>query len=230
MKLKRSFIDVKRLASIGLNSLIRTNWLVDYVKSIAKPMEYINNQQVSLHNELSEYVLFNGQKLSLKTYIDDNYDIVGRRTVITENKVSAYLFTGYYDYNIGTWYKEPDPVTTTFNGYCSNFTGNTYNFILEEDLDNQPMYGYVLFNIGDYLIDVENEAILDSYEDFIYTSSDSNDSNNYIFKLESSGDEGLIFYLHSDIYNNMTDIDKETLVSKLERYVIAPITYRLDEL
>ena len=227
--LKRGFIDCKRLSTININPVIKSKWLLDYVKAIAKPLEYSNNQQVNINSTCSEYVLYNGQKLSVKTYVDDKHDIVDRRTLIEENRNEMFSFYGGYDESTGKFIYETDPNPTTFNGYSDPesivFNSNdVYSFILEEEIEeNSLLWGYILYK--DYhLIDSLDQFIIDSLGKFIYTA-DVTDS--YVYILEAASEYGLIIYIHNSIYNNMTTDDLNKLKGELSKYIIAPIKYEI---
>lgn len=226
MILKRGFIDVKRLATVCVNNVIRQPWLLDYIKCISKPLEYTNGVQVSYSKTMAEYVLFNGQKLSLKTYVDDKVDLVDRRTIIEEDREEGYSFYGYYNNN-KEFELEVDPNETTFNGYAT-YTLDDYSFTLEGDLSNPVMYGYVKWSDLDALQDVVDEFILDNYEEYIYTSDNDTSNDNYIYFLEQQTGEGLIIYIHNDIYTSMTQIQKDELLGIIDRYIISPNRFKLD--
>lgn len=230
MKLRRGYIDIKRLTTIGVNNIIRTPWLLDYIKSAVKPLEYTNNLNVELFKSISQYTLYNGQKLTLKTFVDDFYDIEERRTILTESNEESYSFYGYIDEQ-GNYIDEIDPNPTTFNGY-STLVNGFMEYTLETEIEgNKPLYGYIKFNPGlNALQDVEEEYILDSYYEYIYTAEDgSGDGLQYMWFLESKTTGGLIIYLHEDVYNSLTPQQIETLFKLVSKYVIQPITYRIDK-
>lgn len=227
MILKRGFIDVKRLATIGINNVVRTPRLLNYVKCIAKTLEYGNNLDVLNNTELSNYVLYNGQKLTLKTYVDDYYDLLDRRTIIDENREESYSFYGYNDSN-GTYFDEIDPNPTTFNGYTTA-VGDVITYVLEADIaENPSLYGYIRFESLEALQDVDLEYITDNYDEYIYTSENSEGTDRYIYFLEAQVEEGLIIYIHEDIYNALTQEQLDTLYGILGRYIIAPVRYRIE--
>lgn len=224
MKLKRGFIDVKRLATIGINKVVRTPWLLDYVKCIAKTLEYSNNLQIETNDSVANYVLYNGQKLVLKTFVDDYYDIVDRRTLIEENREEDYSFYGYVN-DSGTYYDEIDPNPTTLNGYITS----AFTYVLESPIATNPtIYGYIKFESLEALQDVDLEYITDNYDEFIYTSENSEGTDRYIYYLETQSDEGLIIYLYEDIYNALTQQELDNLLDILGRYIISPIRYKIE--
>jgi hypothetical protein len=225
MILKRGFIDCKRLTTIGVNNIIRSPWLLDYVKCLAKPLEYSNNDQVIFNKTIANYVLYNGQKLTLKTFIDDFYDISDRRTIIDENKEEGYSLYGYNDN--GKYYDEVDPNQTTLNGYTTQI-GNIITYHLEADLNNPTIYGYVKWEALDALQDVDSEYILDNIEEYIYTSDNSQGDNRYLWFLEGQLEEGLIIYLHNDIYTSLTTEQLDTLFGTLDKYILSPNRYKIE--
>lgn len=229
MKLRRGFIDVKRLATIGVNNIVRTPWLLDYIKSAVKPLEYVNNNNNELFKSISYYTLYNGQKLTLKTFVDDFYDIEERRTILTEGNEESYSFYGYVD-NEGNYVDEIDPNQTSLNGY-NTLVDNFFNeYTLEVDIEgNKPLYGYMMFNPGNPLQDVEEEYITDSYNEFIYTSEDASSNYKYIWFLENKTTDGLVIYLHEDVYDLLTQQQLETLYEIVGKYIIQPLTYKIDK-
>lgn len=230
MKLKRVFIDVKRLATISINYIVRTQWLLDYVKSIAKPLEYTNNQNVDYFKNISTYTLYNGQKLTLKTFVDDFYDIENRRTLIEEGNEESYSFYGYIDES-GNYVNELDPNETSFNGYSTLVNGFMEYTLEDEITGNQPLYGYIKFNPGtNALQDVDDEYILDNYYEYIYTAEDGDGAElNYMWFLEDKSSDGLIIYLHDDVYNSLSTEELEFLYNVVAKYIIQPYRYTIDK-
>lgn len=230
MKLRRSFIDVKRLATISVNYHIRRKWLLDYIKAAVKPLEFININNITLFNKLSKYVLFNGQKLSLKTFVDDRHDLIDRRTVIEESSETSYSFYGY-NIESDTFILEVDPNPDTFNGYIDVIDGKLIYTLEDEIENNDPLYGLNRFNPGIYALqDVVEAYILNKYFDYIYTSEDASSGLKYMWFSEGKFNEGLVIYLHGSIYDLMTDVELEELYNILSKYIIQPISYKIDRL
>lgn len=123
----RSFLDIKRLSSISINPNTRVQWLVDYVKSISKPIQDISNDNIAYEKIASEYIQYNGQVESLKEFINDNIDPISRRTIIQEKtSIGDYGFYGYFDNNMFNF--ELDPYKTAMSGY---FNGTSW---IKEDI------------------------------------------------------------------------------------------------
>jgi hypothetical protein len=117
----RQFIDFKRLINICININIRIGWLTDYLKIIGKELQNSNKIDIDFQNSLSEYVNYNGQSKTIKTYIDDQVDIQGRRTLIIESQLSnSNELAGYYSGN--TWQYELNDNTFNLGGYYSGGT------------------------------------------------------------------------------------------------------------
>lgn len=226
MKLRRNFIGVKRLSNIGVNNKIRKQWILDYLKSLIKPLEYTSNLSDYYCKESAKYVLYNGQKLSLENYVNDEWDIIERRSWIGENEDPSLSFYGYLDEN-GDWVTEYDPNPTSFYGYATGATND--EFVLETDPDPKTLWGYVMFSNIEPLETTETggtEYLYDNALENIYTT-EGGDSNDYIFILEGSDVIGCYIWIHEDIYNLMSDEDKEELLGHLGKYFIAPTTYEL---
>ena len=224
MILKRGFVDAKKLATSAINRTIRTPWLLDYVKCLVKPFEYSNNSLIKTQNMLSEYTLYNGQKLVLKTFIDDYNDFSGR-TIITENKEEQLSLYG--SYNGDVFVDEVDPNPTSIDGYAI-YSSTGYTFVSENLTPQSIMYGYIKYESFEALQDVDDEYIIDNYDEFIYTAENDENGNRYIYFLESQSEEGLIIYLHEEIYNNMTEQELKDLFAKLGKYIQQPIRYKID--
>lgn len=230
MILSRNFIDVKRLATTCINYYIRSKWLLDYVKSIIKPLEYTVNQWVKYSNDVRDYVKYTNQKGSLKVYVDDQVDIIEQRSYITENVFEKLVLTGYAQFEPNsdryTWIKEVDPNPTKLCGYA-DFTGDTYQYILEPEYDeNLKLSGYVSFQSLTALQDTNSLYLKDLNNEYIFVE-DGSITNSYKWILEGSTSSDIIFWIHADIYNSMSVQERETLLAKLGRYVTAPYTYSL---
>ena len=230
MILSRTFIDVKRLATTCINYYTRSKWLLDYVKSIIKPLEYTVNQWVKYSNDVKDYVKYSNQKGSLKVYVDDQVDIVEQRSYITENIFESLVLSGYAQFEPNsdkyTWVKEVDPNPTSLSGYAS-FTGDTYQYILEPEYDeNLKLSGYVSFQSLTALQDTNSIYLKDLNNEYIFVE-DGSITNSYKWILEGSTSFDIIFWIHADIYNAMSIQERETLLAKLGRYVTAPYTYTL---
>jgi len=174
MILSRTFIDVKRLATTTINYLTRTIWLLDYVKSIIKPLEYTVSQWINDSNLIKQYVKYNAQKGVLKVFVDDEIDIIEKRTYITEERLESLNLYGYAKFtgNKYTWMPEYDPNPTNIYGYTS-FTGNSYEFIPETNPHPIILFGYVVFQVFEALQDVDSIYIKDWYDEYIYTATDN---------------------------------------------------------
>lgn len=222
MKLKRGFLNAKRLLCIGLNYNTRELWLLDYVKSIGKGLQDLNSQEVLFEREAAEYVLYNSQKLSLKTFVDDKVDIVDRRSIIQDNKFESYAFYGYEE--DGVYYYETDPNPTVFYGYSIE-VGDTYEWEIEtispED-ENPPIYGYSMAINGDSLLDVLEDPISDVYEELIYTIENAGAESEYNWFREAQKGDRLTILIHNDIFAGLTEYEKDNLKAKLKRYIIGP--------
>jgi len=227
MKLRRTFIDAKRLSTTCLNYVVRSTWLLDYVKSITKPLEYTNSSFDKKSKELSEYVLYSSQKQSLKVFLDDNYDIVENRSYITENTQESLALYGYLNSD-GEYVIGNDPNRSGLYGY-SPFLGDNPDYILETDPTPQILYGYNIYLAVTSLQDGNGYYIKDADDLFIYTSDPDYTSNYYEWYLERRGEVDIIFWLHNSVYDLMTEQQKSNLLSKLARYVPAPYTYNLDK-
>jgi len=230
MILSRTFIDVKRLATTCINYYTRSKWLLDYVKSIIKPLEYTVNQWIKYSNDVREYVKYSNQKGSLKVYVDDQVDIVEQRSYITENIFETLVLTGYAQFEPNsdkyTWIKEVDPNPTKLSGYAS-FTGDTYQYILEPNYDeNLKLSGYVIFQSLTALMDTNNLFLKDINDAYIFVE-DGTITNSYKWVLEGKIEKDIIFWIASEIYNAMSVQERDTLLAKLGRYVTAPYTYTL---
>lgn len=230
MILQRTFIDVKRLATTSINYLTRSKWLLDYVKSIIKPLEYTVNQWVKFSNDVRDYVKYTNQKGSLKVYVDDQVDVIEQRSYITENIFENLVLTGYAVFEPNsdnyTWVKEVDPNPTKLSGYAV-FTGDTYQYILEPQYDtNQKLSGYVSFQSLTALQDTNSIYLKDLNDEYIFVE-DGSITDSYKWILEGSMSFDIIFWIHFDIYNAMTEQERETLKAKLGRYVTAPYTYTI---
>lgn len=235
MILSRNFIDVKRLATSAINYITRSIWLLDYLKSIIKPLEYTVNQWVTESNLIKKYVKYSAQKGSLKVFVDDEIDIVEKRTYITENVEETLNLYSYCDIDMETgnitWIKEVDPNPTTLYGY-NIFDGPSefgYVWVHEDNPTPLTLYGYTVFQVFLALQDVDSVYIKDWFDEYIYTSEDDITINQYKWYLEGKNGEDIVFWIHSDIYSLMSDQDKQTLVAKLARYVPCPYTYRLEQ-
>lgn len=133
MKL-RSFLDQKRLTNIAVNANVREQWLLDYIKCIGKPLQDVNNNELTFEQVVSDYVNYNGQNKSIKAFIDDQVDPIARRTIIQESVIIGnYVFYGYGD---GNWHQETDTNPTSMYGY---FDGIWHNEVSRE---NVYMLGY----------------------------------------------------------------------------------------
>jgi hypothetical protein len=230
MILSRNFIDVKRLATTVINYYIRSKWLLDYLKAIIKPLEYLINQWVTFSKNIKEYVYYNAQKGVLKVFVDDEVDVIEKRTYITEERKEGLNLYGYakFEGNKYTWVQEYDPNPTNLYGYA-NFTGDTYQFEAETNPNPLTLYGYVVFQVFEALQDVDSIYIKDWYDEYIYTATDNITINQYKWYPEGQVGEDIIFWIHSSIYNIMTDIEKETLIAKIARYIPAPYTFKLQQ-
>lgn len=234
--LKRGFLDCKRLICLGLNKVTREVWLKDYAKVLASEIQNMNSKDVLFQNETSGYVLYNGQKLTLKTFVDDQVDIIERRSIINENDAASYSFYGSVsgEGNSYTWEFEYDPNPTAFYGYSelagSPGIGSEYIWVREIEVGspglpdiNPALYGYIQYLSSDYLIDVDDESILDSYEEFIYTLESDYEPSKYYWVLESIIDGYRInILIHNDIFTTLSTQEVDTLKGKLKRYIQAP--------
>ena len=235
MILNRNFIDVKRLATTSINYISRSVWLLDYVKSIIKPLEYTVNQWVNESNLIKKFVKYTSQKGSLKVFVDDEIDIIEKRTYITESTEETTNLYGYCDINMETgkytWIKEVDPNPTTVYGYAEFDGESEFNYTYFHEVNPKPLklYGYVIFQVFEALQDVNPEYIKDWYDEFIYTNENDITINQYTWKLEGKTEFNIIFWIHADIYDLMTDQDKQNLLAKLAWYVPTPYTYRLEQ-
>lgn len=224
MKLKRLFIDTKRILVLSVNYFQRTKWLIDFIQAISPALDYINKKNIKVFNRVGDVVKFTGQKLSLKTFIDDKYDIIERRTLIDENREESYGFYGYKFKD--EWKSEIDSNPTSLNGYY-NFDTKLYT--LEDPIEENPIiYGFLRYLNRDALKDVELEYILDSYFEFIYTLENQGDSIRRHWFLEKQAESTALIKIHNTIYNNMTVQEKEALQIILRRYVIEPIRFEID--
>lgn len=232
MILKRNFIDVKRLATSVSNYYIRSKWILGYVKSIVKPLEFTNSLWISNASDMREYVLYSSQKESLKTLVDDEVDYIEQRSYITENTEEQLALYGYVRW-LGNdkyeWVKEVDPNPTQLFGYINWLGGDTYEWVKEEDPKPLRLYGYAAFQVLEALQDVDSEYIKDWFDEYIYTSENDITINQYKWFLEGKSGYDITFWIHSSIFELMTDQDKQKLLNKLSRYVVAPYTYTLRE-
>jgi hypothetical protein len=221
-KLRRGFLDTKRLLAISLNYNTREGWFVDYVKAIGKGLQDLNNQEVAFENEVKDYVLYNGQTESLENYVDDQVDIALRRTIIQTNTFETINMYGYYDQE-GNWQLEYDPRPTTLYGYTTG-AGENYGWEREEDPSdtNPPVYGYIMYSNQLPLLNVTLDPILNSYEEFIYTIENALNESDYVWIRESQAGDRVTILIHDDKFNELTQDEIEELKGKIKRYIIAP--------
>lgn len=202
--LDRGFIDAKRLTNIAVNYYCREKWYLDYIKSISKPLQSINDKETLFEKQLGEYVKYNGQVLALKNFIDDRVDIIGRRTLIKEFvNFDQYSFYGYatnFNTPYYTWNQETDPSYVNLKGYISSF-GSDYQWVKEEEdkNNNLTLWGYTSTFGSDYSWIKENKDL------------------GYNFQI----------MIHIDIWSTLTQSQKDTLSAEIERYVIAPYNFKL---
>lgn len=230
MILKRNFIDVKRLATTVSNYYIRSKWILDYIKSIVKPLEFTNSLWISNASDMREYVLYSSQKESLKTLVDDEVDYIEQRSYITENteeQLSLYCYANWLGNDKYEWKIEVDPNPTELFGYINWLGNDNYEWVMETNPNPLKLYGYAVFQVLEALQDVDSEYIKDWFDEYIYTSENDITINQYKWFLESRSGADIIFYIHNSIFSLMTDQDKQRLLSKLSRYVVAPYTYEL---
>lgn len=67
----------------------RFTWLIDYLKSIIKPVQDINDDFYATISAIDDYLAYTGQHLSLETCLNDKFDEVTRGIYITENNISG---------------------------------------------------------------------------------------------------------------------------------------------
>jgi hypothetical protein len=222
MKLRRGFLNIKRLLLIAINYNMRVQWLIDYVKSIGVAMQNLNSQEVLFEYEVKDYVLYNGQTLSLENYADDQVDIIERRSYIESIAFPSYAFYGYLDEN-DEWVYEVDSNPTTLYGYTSD-AGPNYVFERENDPedDNSPLYGYIGYIYGGKLRDVSGDPIISMYDEFIYTLESYFLETDYIWFKEAQAGDRLTIWVHNDMFNELSSVEIEELREKLKRYITAP--------
>jgi len=134
MRLNRGFLNTKRLVTIAINPMIRQEaWIPDFAKSMVKGLQISNFNDVAFQKSIAEYVNYNGQKVSLKNFIDDQIDVEARRTIIIENNIIGdYSLYGYGE----PWTVEYDPTPNSMYGYYDN------GWILEPESDYITLTGY----------------------------------------------------------------------------------------
>jgi len=226
-KLNRGFINAKRLITIGVNANTRELWLMDYLKCIGKSLQSTNNVDNSFEKETRKYVLYNSQNLSLKTFVDDEVDVIGKRSIIQDNTFENWTTYGYTN-PAGGYEREIDLTPKVIAGY-STFDGTNpfdYDFTREEIPEtaiNPPMYGYTVYLDLTALREVSTDIIHDSYEDIIYTSDSAGNEESYKWTREFQVGDRLTILIHNDVFNLLTVNQKNTLLGKIKRYVLAQI-------
>lgn len=222
MKLKRTYLDVKRLATSVTNINFRGfQWILDYIRCIVKPLQTSNNDFQKHAKDVSENVLYTGQMLSIKTLVDDKVDFINRESYITDNYFTSLTMFGYN--NSETYFLEPDPNPTDLYGY---YDYNTNEFIIETpDVEVLSTLGYVEFGNMEPLQDVNSEFILDSTNDFIYTL-DGEITDTYTFFREGFSEAtNLTIWIREAIYNTLTSYYIQYLYSLVYKYIKAPVTF-----
>lgn len=170
--MKRTFINAKQYLTTALNVNTRTDWLKDYLKSIASQMQVTNSNFNNSTKITEEYLKYNGQVASLRTFLNDKYDPHARRTLILERvKIGNYVFYSYFDND--EWNYETDTNPTSMYSYYENgvwhsepATENIYflNYLLngewvEESVSSINLSFYIHNDIYSSLSSIQKEEI-----------------------------------------------------------------------